>query len=169
MSRDGAAVGSERTSSNGIVFGMRTNVTFIHPAEFRGCEPYDGGVLAVQGADWFAQLLRRTPGVQLEDEPCQEDWGVVFFVHRHSSKFWIGLSAWDTDGAWNAHFHHGSFTLLQRFSSQGKESLRQLLVDFHAVLAGESAVSDIAWYAEREMSKPAPNGFSVPVDDRTSV
>jgi hypothetical protein len=114
---------------------MRANVTFRHPAEFVGDEDDGGGVLAVRGAEWFAALLRRVPGLELDDDFCQEDWGVVFFARRKQKKFWIGLSGWDVEGAWLAHFHHGSFAWLQRFSSTGKSELKRLLVDVHDVLA----------------------------------
>src|SRR5262245_37808392 len=47
----------------------------------------------------------------------------------------VGLS----EGAWFAHFHHGSFTWFQRFSSSGKNELERLLVDVHNVLGDEAA------------------------------
>lgn len=62
---------------------MRTHVTFRHPAEFVGDLEDGGGVLAVPGAQWFAALLRRVPGVEIDKDLCQEDWGVVFFARRN--------------------------------------------------------------------------------------
>lgn len=129
---------------------MRTNVTFRHPAEFVADSENGDGILAVRGARWFADLLRRVPSLQIDDELCQEDWGVVLFARRGQKKFWIGLSAWDTDGAWLAHFHHGSFAWLQWFTSSGKEGLKSLLSDVHDVLTGDPAVSEIAWHDARE-------------------
>jgi hypothetical protein len=143
---------------------MRTNVTFRHPAEFVGDQEDGGGILAVRGAQWFAALLRRVPALQLDEDLCQEDWGVVFFARRNQKKFWVGLSAWDSEGAWVAHFHHGSFAWLQWFSSTGKNELKRLLADFHTVLANESLVTEIAWHEESEMSKPKPAGFPTPVE-----
>ncbi len=143
---------------------MRTNVTFRHPAEFVGDSEDGSGVLAVRGAHWFAALLRRVPGLQIDEDLCQEDWGVVFFARRNQKKFWIGLSAWDAEGAWLAHFHHGSFAWFQWFSSSGNDGLKCLLANVHNVLASEPAVSDIAWHEESEMSKPIPVGFPAPVD-----
>ena len=143
---------------------MRTYVTFRHPAEFVGDSEDGGGVLAVSGAHWFAALLGRVPGLQIDEDLCQEDWGVVFFARRHQKKFWIGLSAWDSEGAWVAHFHHGSFAWLQRFSSPGKNELRRLLADLHDVLASEPAITEIAWHEESEMSKPEPAAFPTPVE-----
>jgi hypothetical protein len=143
---------------------MRTNVTFRHPAEFVGDQDDGGGVLAVTGAHWFAALLRRVPGVQIDDILCREDWGVVFFARRNNKKFWIGLSAWDSDGAWLAHFHHGSFAWLHWFSSSGKSELRLLLADVHKVLVSDPAITDIAWHEESEMNKPQPVGFPTPVE-----
>ena len=141
---------------------MRTNVTFRHPAVFVPISDEEG-ILAVSGAQWFAALLRRVPGLQLDEDLCQEDWGVVFFARRNQKKFWIGLSAWDIDGAWNAHFHHGSFVWFQRFSSSGKNELTRLLADVHEVLDSETAISEIAWHEEREMRKPQPVGFPTPI------
>jgi hypothetical protein len=143
---------------------MRTNVTFRHPAEFVGDQEDGSGVLAVSGAHWFAALLRRVPGLQLDGDLCQEDWGVVFFVQRNHKKFWIGLSAWDSEGAWLAHFHHGSFAWLQWFSSTRKNELKLLLADVHGVLASEPAITEIAWHEESDMSKPEPAGFPMPVE-----
>jgi hypothetical protein len=143
---------------------MRNNVTFRHPAEFVGSIMDGGGVLAVCGADWFAELLRRVPDLQITDL-CQEDWGVVFFARRNQKKFWIGLSAWSSDGAWVAHFHHDMFAWLQRFSPSGKYELKRLLADVHYILAREQAITDIAWHEESEMSKPTPAGFPTPVED----
>jgi hypothetical protein len=143
---------------------MRTNVTFRHPAEFVDVSEDGGGVLAVSGARWFAALVRRVPGLQLDEELCQEDWGVVFFARRNQKKFWIGLSASDSEGVWLAHFHHGSFAWLQWFTATGKNELKRMLADVHDVLASEPAISEIAWYEESEMSKPEPAGFPTPVE-----
>ena len=142
---------------------MRTTVTFRHPAEFVPLSDEDG-ILAVDGAQWFAPLLRRVAALQIDEDLCQEDWGVVFFACRHKSKFWIGLNAWDVEGAWVAHFHHGSFAWLQWFRSSGKSELSRLLADVHDVLATEPGVTEIAWHEESEMSKPKPAGFPTPVE-----
>jgi hypothetical protein len=143
---------------------MRTNVTFHHPAEFVSLSDQDG-ILAVGGAQWFVALLLRVPDLQIDDGLCQEDWGVVVFARRNQKKFWIGMSAWDAENTWLAHFHHGSFAWLQRFSSSGKDELQRLLSDVHAVLADEPAVSDIVWYEESQMSKAQPAGFRTPAED----
>ena len=105
--------------------GCVTNVTFRHPAEFVGDQEDGGGVLAVHGAQWFAAILKRVPRLGLDVNLCQEDWGVVFFARRNQKKFWIGLSAWDSDGAWLVHFHHGSFTWSQWFSFRGNDELER--------------------------------------------
>jgi hypothetical protein len=141
---------------------MRTHVTFRHPAEFVPLSD-ENGILAVSGAQWFATLLRRAPDLEIDENPCQEDWGVVLFARRNRKKFWIGLSAWDAKGDWLAHFHHGSVAWLQWFSSSGKNELKRLLADIHEVLASEAAISDIAWHEEGEMSKPRPAGFPTPI------
>ena len=78
-----------------LALKMRTNVTFRHPAEFVPVSDADG-ILAVGGAQWFAALLRRVPALEVDEDLCQEDWGVVLLVRRNQRKFWIGLSAWDS-------------------------------------------------------------------------
>jgi hypothetical protein len=149
---------------------IRTNVTFQHPAEFVGDSEDGGGVLAVRGAHWFAELLRRIPALQIDEDLCQEDWGVVFFGRRNQRRFWIGLSAWDAQGAWLAHFHHASFAWLQRFSSSGENELKHLVAGFHEVLTTEPTISGIAWHEESEMSKPQPASFPTPFEsDRQQV
>lgn len=141
---------------------MRTNVTFHHPAEFEPLSDEDG-ILAVGGAQWFVALLLRVPGLHIDGELCQEDWGVVVFARRNGKRFWVGLSAWDVKHTWLAHFHHGPFAWLQRLSPSGKSELRSLVSDVHAVLADEPAVSNVVWYEEGEMRKPQPAGFRTPV------
>lgn len=142
---------------------MRTYVTFRYPAEFVPLSDEDG-ILAVGSVQWFATLLSRVSGLEIDPEPCQEDWGVVYFARRNQKKFWIGLSAWGSPAAWLTHFHHGSFAWLQRLSWSGKIELQRLLVDVHEVMAGESVISDIVWHEESEMSKPEPAGFPTPVE-----
>ncbi len=119
-----------------------THVTFRHPAEFVSDAE---GILAVSGAQWFAALLHRVPGLEIEDDLCQEDWGVVVFARRNRKKFWIYLSFWD-EGCWLAHFRYRSFAWSQRLSSSGKNELKRLLADVHEVLVSEAAISDIAWW-----------------------
>src|SRR5262249_28049800 len=143
---------------------MRTSVTFRHPAEFVPFSDADD-ILAVSGAQWFAALLRRVPGLEIDDNLCQEDWGVVFFARRNQKTFWIGLSAWDPEGAWLSHFHHGSFAWLQRFTRSGNDELKRLVADVHEVLVSEPAVTDIAWYEESDMRNPHPARFPTPVED----
>jgi hypothetical protein len=143
---------------------MRTNVTFRHPAEFVPLSE-DDGILAVSGAKWFGALLGRVPGLVIDDNACQEDWGVVFFVRHNQKKFWIGLSAWDEKGTWLSHFHDGSFAWLSWFGFSGQTELMKLVSHVHIVLATELLISDIAWHEESEMSKPEPASFSTPVDD----
>lgn len=143
---------------------MRTNVTFHHPAEFVSFSDEDG-VLSVGGAQWFVTLLRRVPGLEINEKLCQEDWGVAIFAKRADRKFWIGLSMWpDGEHAWLVHFHHGSFAWLQRFSSSRQRELQKLACDVHRVLTSEPLVSDVVWYDESQMRKAEPDGFATPVE-----
>src|SRR5437868_5003327 len=75
---------------------MRTNVTFRHPAQFVALSD-EGRILAVNGALWFAMVLQRVPALQIDDDLCQEDWGVVLFARRRNKTFWIGLSGWQAE------------------------------------------------------------------------
>jgi hypothetical protein len=142
---------------------MRTNVVFRYPAEFVALS-LDDGVLSTNGAEWFVKLLKQVNGLIVDERLCQEDWGVAVFAQRHSRKFWIGLSAW-SDDQWLAHFHHGSWAWLQKFSPSGTKELQELLIDFHRMLKTEPSVSDVIWHQEDQMSKPSPDSFSSPVDD----
>jgi len=141
---------------------MRTHVTFRHPAEFVPFSDEDG-ILCVKGAEWFAAILRRVPGLEIENDFCQEDWGVVFFTRRNKKQFWIGLSFWD-EGEWIAHFHHGSFAFFQWFSTSANNELKRLLSDAHHELILEQAITDIAWYEEKDMNKAKPMSFSTPLE-----
>lgn len=143
---------------------MLTNVTFRHPAKFIGDQEEGGGVLVVRGAGWFAKLLKRVPDLQLDENYCQEDWGVVFCAQRNEKEFWIGLSAWRSDKSWLAHFHHGSFAWLQWFSSTGNNELKRLMADFHQVLTSEPLVTEITWYEQSETGKREPVGFPTPTE-----
>jgi hypothetical protein len=140
---------------------LRTNVSFQHPARFVSLTD-DDRILAVDGAQWFIALLRHISSLEIDPDLCQEDWGVVVRVQRNRAKFWIGLSAWESDGSWLAHFHHGSF--VQRFSPSGTRELKHLLAGVHQTLANDGAVSEIAWYEEAQMNSPEPKSFPVPLD-----
>jgi len=142
---------------------MRNNVFFRYPATFVPLSEEDG-ILAARGAIWFRDLLKRVPLLVVNDELCQEDWGVVVFVERKHKRFWVGLSlGLDVEeGSWLAHFHHASFAWLQRLSSGGRKELQRLIGDVHSVLAAEPAVSDIRWFREADMRRPDPPGSSFP-------
>jgi len=139
---------------------MRTHVMFRHPADFVPVSDEDG-ILSVTGADWFVSLLRQVPDLVFRDDLCQEDWGIVAFAERAERTFWIGLSA-EEEGTWVAHFHHGSWAWLQRFSPAGDRELRRLTQDFHHVLANEAAVSEIIWYRQDDMMRQRQSGSATP-------
>jgi hypothetical protein len=110
-------------------------------------------------------LLSRIPRLGIDEELCQEDWGVVLFARREKKKFWVGLSMWEGPQSWLAHFHHGSFAWAQRLSSSGGRELQRLLCDVHGALASDPAVSDIRWYEENQWSKARPPCYLTPVED----
>jgi len=140
---------------------MRNNVTFRYPAEFIPVSD-DDGILATTGADWFVALLRRIDGLSVQNDLCQEDWGVVVFVERDGRRFWVGLSLWTGESAWLAHFHHHSFAWLQRWSAAGKREWERLVGDFHSVLASEPEVRDIRWYRESDMRRADAQSSDTP-------
>ncbi len=142
---------------------VRTEVTFRHPAELILTSQEDG-VLAIAGAQWFAALLRRVPDLVVDEDLCQEDWGVVFVARRRGKQFWIGLNSF-YDGTWLAHFHHGSFAWLQRFSSKGKVELRELLVDVHTGLTCDASISEIVWSSEGHAGGAKSATFCTPSGD----
>lgn len=144
---------------------MRDNVSFVHPAPFVGVSEDDESVLAVDGARWFADLLARIPGLEVQSDLCQEDWGVVVFASCNATQFWIGLSPWpDLEQGWLAHLHHGSFSWLQRFRRSGQAELARLAAELHEVLSSDPAVSGITWYREKEMASADPSGAPTPAD-----
>lgn len=133
---------------------MRTHVTFRHPAH--GVQLSDEGILAANGAQWFAQLLSRVPDLEIEKDICQEDWGIVVFAQRGGKKYWIGLSFWSGDGAWIAHFHRRLWQI------DTKGDLARLISDAHAALANDPLAADIAWYEENELNKGQSRGNPTP-------
>jgi hypothetical protein len=143
---------------------MNANVTFRHSTKFAPASETDG-TLAIDDALWFVSLLRQISNLQIDDELCQEDWGVVIFAKRNKKRFWIGLYQWSSDNTWIAQFHHGSFAWRQMFSRTGKAELNRLLLDFHEVLASEPCISEIIWYQEAELKKANPSGHSTPIDE----
>jgi len=141
---------------------IRTNVSFRYPAEFVRVSD-DDGILSVDGAQWFVHLLKRIPGLWVDEDLCQEDWGVVIFASRDDKKFWIGLSCWgEGEHTWLSHCHHGPTAWLQRISSSGKREMQRIVTDLHRALTDDPAFADIIWYEEREMRKAQPVGSATP-------
>lgn len=143
---------------------MRTHVTFRHPEKFVPVSDAEG-ILATSGAQWFTTLLRKVPDLEVVDDLCQEDWGVVIFARRNGKSFCIGLGWWESEGVWLADFHHGVWSWLQRFSASGKSELRRLLADVHSMLTSEPTVSTVQWHDEKAMHSPTPTPFATPLDD----
>jgi len=144
---------------------MLTYVTFYNPVPFVD-SPSAEGILGVDGARWFAAILRSVPGLQIDEDLCQEDWGVVIFAQRHGKKFWIGLSSWSADNAWIAHIHHGHFAWLQRLTTSGHSEMLRLVQDIHTALAGDPATSSITWHEYSETLRRDPRGFSHPSEQQ---
>jgi hypothetical protein len=144
---------------------MRNNVTFCHPAPFVRYSEQDG-ILAASGADWFANILRKVPALQVDPKMCQEDWGVVISVSRNGKRFWVGLSMWpEGESAWLAHFHQRTFAWLQRITSAGERELDALIGDVQDTLLRDPSISRLTWYREADMNTARPNGSPTPAED----
>ncbi len=134
---------------------MRTNVTFRHTAKFVPLSDEDG-IIAVNGAQWFAALLRRVQALEIDENLCQEDWGRRVICPTQWTKVldWTKcverkrhmarpLSPWFT-----------GVVAAVRFVWQ--ERIEAFVGRCSPALAGDAAISDIAWYEESEMHKPQP-------------
>jgi hypothetical protein len=137
---------------------IRNNVTFQHPATFVPTAEAEG-IMSIDGAAWFVDLLGRIPRPAIDPDLCQEDWGVVVFGARDRLKFWFGLSFWD-EGAWLAHVHH--WALLQRFRAAGKAGYAAVISDLHDVLRHDDSVSDVRWYLEADVNLRGTGGAPSP-------
>lgn len=141
---------------------MRNYAIFHYLPEF-GADSDEDGILTVEGAKWFLKLLRRIPEIHVDENLCQEDWGVVFFANRDCGRFWIGLSLWpDGECAWLVHLHHHAFAWLQKLSRAGREKLNRLIIDLSRVLSTDSMVTDIQWHRDSDMKKGKPQGTASP-------
>jgi hypothetical protein len=132
---------------------MRDHVRFHADKEFVGTEENgEAGVLSVDGAGWFLELLAVVQGLAVEPRLCQEDWGVVIFAERDGKRFWIGLTWWpEGEGEWLVHVHHDSFALRQRLSRTGKEALVRLIADLDNALRWAPGVSGVVLSEERDL------------------
>jgi len=143
---------------------MRNNVSFCFPEEFERVSEEEG-ILSVQGAEWFVSILKKIPGIQVNEDLCQEDWGVVVFVNRNEKRFWVGLSQWsDGEFSWLAHVHHNSYAWLQRWSRSGKREFDELIMSLDRVLTTDPNVSEKLWYHEKVMNRAYPRGSHRPSD-----
>lgn len=132
---------------------MRNTVIFHHSAPLVVVSDEDG-VLSVEGAGWFLDLLGTIPGIDLDQDVVQEDWGVVVRARRAERSFWIGLSTMG-EHEWVAHVHHDSFAWLQRFSAGGRAARAALVGDVDHALRIANA-SGLKWFDESDLNLRAP-------------
>lgn len=131
---------------------MRNTVQFSFAASFVGAGA--DGIVGVAGAGWFVELLERIPGLEIDPELVQEDWGVVVLARRAGRRFWIGLGA--TDGhEWIAHVHHAPFAWVQRLASAGNAARRALVDELDRALRDGNA-SSVRWFDERDLALMSP-------------
>jgi hypothetical protein len=141
---------------------IKNNVIFKYPERFEPVSEEDG-ILSAQGAKWFLPILKRVPGIQIDSDLCQEDWGVVIFSSLNKKRFWIGLSMWpEGENAWLVHVHHHSFAFFQRFSISGKNEIKRLIEKLNQILSTDPRASDILWFSEKNMISGNPKGSSNP-------
>lgn len=134
---------------------MRNTVTFHHPAP-AAVVPDEDGVLGIEGAGWFLDLLGTIPGIELERDVVQEDWGIVVRARRAGRSYWIGLSTMGKD-EWVAHVHHDSFAWLQRFSAGGRAARAALVGEVDHALRRANA-SSLKWFDQSDVNLRAPAG-----------
>lgn len=138
---------------NTVLQKMKTNVSFVCAEEFVPVSEEDG-ILSAKGAGWFVARLKAITGIEIADELCQEDWGVVVFAKKNGKRFWIGLSQLpDGEHCWLAHVHHAPWTLLQRISSSGRAALDDVVRDLDGVLKRDPKVSHVRWIHEEDLQK----------------
>jgi hypothetical protein len=137
---------------------MRNTVAFsipsVHWPEESDAEPFSD-VLLTKHTTWFLDILRRIEWLKIDPKLCQEDWGVVAFASHEKLAFWIGLSVGDVEDEWIAHVHHGSFSMVQRFTRAGKQAFEKVIVDFDRALR-ESGATTVRWYHEDDQSFKNP-------------
>jgi len=127
---------------------MHTDVRFFYVAPFVAAQE-DEAIFGVAGAGWFVDLLKRIPNLTVNEDLCQEDWGVIVFMQRNGKKFTVGIAPCfdrSEENEWWSQFSHAPLAWIQRASRSGNDELAKLITDFHAVLTQESAIKDIAWY-----------------------
>lgn len=132
---------------------MRNTVSFHYPAPLVVVSDEDG-VLSIEGAGWFLDLLRTIRGIDLDQKVVQEDWGVVVRARRAGRSYWIGLSTMG-EHEWIAHVHHHSFAWLQRLSPGGRAARAALVGDVDHALRVANA-SGLKWFDEGDVNLRAP-------------
>ncbi len=132
---------------------MRNTVTFQYPAPLI-VVPGTEDVLSVEGAGWFLGLLGTTPGIELDQEVAQEDWGVAIFARHVGRRYWIGLSAMG-EHEWLAHVHRHPFAWRQWFSPGGREARAVLVGGVDRALRTASA-RGLKWFDESDRNLRAP-------------
>lgn len=137
---------------------MRTNVSFRYPAP---CSDHEE-IFSVDGAQWFIEILQAIPGIQIDNNLCQEDWGVVVFVQRNDARFWIGIGYRDEE-EWLAFCKPTAASWLPWRRRDYRREFGNLVEAMHDVLKNDASVSEIVWYEEPAMRTPNPKGFATPV------
>lgn len=133
---------------------MRNTVSFHYPAPLVVVSDEDG-VLSVEGAGWFLDMIRTIPGIDVEQSVLQEDWGVVVRVRLAGRSYRVGLSFTGNEHDWVAHVRHHSFAWLERFSPGGRAARAALVGEVDRALRTANA-SALKWFDESDLNLRAP-------------
>jgi hypothetical protein len=132
---------------------MRNTVRFQYPAPLVVVSDEDG-VLSVEGAGWFLDMIKTIPGINLDQGVVQEDWGVVVCAHRTGRSYRIGLSSTGYEHEWVAHVRH-HLAWLERFSPRGRAAREALVGELGLALRAANA-SELKWFDESDLNLRAP-------------
>jgi len=98
-------------------------------------------------------------GVEMDSEPCWEDWGWEAFATMDGCRFWIGTSPMftvDDPPDWIIHVHH--FTILKRFTTRGRRALVRVTAALDRVLHDSPDIGEVRWHREADVLKNRLSG-----------
>jgi hypothetical protein len=133
---------------------MRNTVSFQYRAPMVVVSDEDG-VVGVEGAGWFLDIIRTIPGIDLDQSVVQEDWGVVIPARLAGRSYWIGLSSTGDEHDWVAHVRPHALAWLERFSPRARAARAALVGEVDRALRTAHA-SGLKWFDENDVNLRAP-------------
>ncbi len=140
--------------------GIRNHVTFVTTL-FNATEVKDYFInpccFGDDCAQWLIDKLKAQSGVQVDEEPDQEDWGWYFFVKAGQRIFWVGvglLEDEDRSNTWLV-FVESRLSWVKRklFGQADQAELLALCQALNQVLKSSPEISDVRWYTKGDWSK----------------